>query len=58
VNASQEGLFPLGTTLADASLEQRAAAAQVLIESEATDVDQRIELLLLVVAPEAWGAES
>jgi hypothetical protein len=57
VNASQESLFTLGTSLTDASLQQRIDAVQVLIDTTPTDLETRVELLLLALNPRTWGAE-
>lgn len=50
----QMQIFEVGTTLLDCSLEQRAAAAQMLIETTATDLAEREALLALVCWPTSW----
>jgi hypothetical protein len=51
----RESLFVLGAALSDASLEQRAAAAVDLILAEQVPLAERELLLLLTVAPTAFG---
>jgi hypothetical protein len=50
----QLALLQPGRSLEDASLEQRLAGAEVLLETTPTDLAEREALLLLVVAPAAW----
>jgi hypothetical protein len=57
VTPSQESLFPLGSSLLDATLEQRLAAVAAMIEAEPLTLAEREQLLLLAIAPAAWGAE-
>jgi hypothetical protein len=58
MTADQLALFQPGRSLHDASIEQRLAGAEVLLDTTATDLAEREALLLLVVAPAAWsGAE-
>ena len=53
----QMQMFELGSTLADASLEQRLTAVAAMIDAEPLSLAEREELLLLALAPKAWGAE-
>jgi hypothetical protein len=50
----QLALFQPGRSLHDASIEQRLAGAEVLLDTTPTDLAEREALLLLVVAPAVW----
>jgi hypothetical protein len=50
-------IFQPGCTLADTTLEQRLAAVIDLIAAGEVPVSEREELLMLALAPAAWGAE-
>lgn len=53
--SDQLQIFETGTSLSDASLEQRATAAHRVLAAEPLDLVEREQLLLLVVAPDVFG---
>jgi hypothetical protein len=57
MTAPQLQLFAVGSRLADASLEQRLAVLDVMIDEEPMTLPEREQLLLLALAPKGWGAE-
>ena len=53
--SDQLQMFDLGSTLMDATLDQRAAAAVAVIADGDVPLAERELLLLLAVAPAAFG---
>ncbi len=54
----QLSLFEQSRRLADLGMLERLAGAEAILDAaEPTDLQTREHLLMLVVDPEAWGAE-